>query len=354
MPSNIELYVGTAGHSTWFSSDLGLSWMHPNSHSGMYLEARVWVFSSHPSTPEILLAGTDMGLFSWNELTTRWQHLPSPMQDIWALAQDPRQAQIIYAGTRPGQVYKSLDTGQTWQALQIPDLASFSQINLGATRCTQLLIDPLIPNEVWLTVEIGGIFKTSDGGLTWQMKSHGLESMDVHGIAITRKTPSEKILFATTNRGLHRSTDDGDTWVFIPLDSPWQYTRNIMVDTKRPHIIWLTNGNGPPGSTGRLLKSQDYGDTWTPTNLPQGLNSTPWCVTLIPEDPKMVWMVTNLGQMYRSLDEGHFWEKMPHEFGEVRALHGRRTQYPTDRPAHSITVRQNPFAHTSLLSPLVT
>src|SRR5206468_4955415 len=54
----IHVYAGTAGHSAWFSEDLGLSWTHPNSHSGMYLEARVWAFSSHPALPGSLHAGT--------------------------------------------------------------------------------------------------------------------------------------------------------------------------------------------------------------------------------------------------------------------------------------------------------
>ena len=55
MKSRIEVYAGTAGHSVWFSNDVGQSFIHPNSHSGMYLEARAWCFSSHPKQPEFLL-----------------------------------------------------------------------------------------------------------------------------------------------------------------------------------------------------------------------------------------------------------------------------------------------------------
>src|SRR5262245_25014103 len=84
----VNAYAGTGGHSAWFSSDGGETWVHPNSHSGMYLEARVWSIASHPATPERLFAGTDMGIFQWNEETARWVHLPSPMQDVWAVAID--------------------------------------------------------------------------------------------------------------------------------------------------------------------------------------------------------------------------------------------------------------------------
>jgi ligand-binding sensor domain-containing protein len=92
MTNQIEVYAGTAGHSAWFSNDLGQTWVHPNSHSGMYLEARVWSYCSHLDDPNLLYAGTDMGLFRWDERTTRWTALASPMTDIWALAQDPADA----------------------------------------------------------------------------------------------------------------------------------------------------------------------------------------------------------------------------------------------------------------------
>ena len=69
MTQRIEVYVGTAGHSAWFSDDRGQTWVHPNSHSGMYLEARVWALCHHPDAPEFLYAGTDMGVFRWSERT---------------------------------------------------------------------------------------------------------------------------------------------------------------------------------------------------------------------------------------------------------------------------------------------
>ena len=93
-----------AGHSAWFSDDRGETFVHPNSHSGMYLEARVWSLASHRATPERLFAGTDMGVFRWDEPTARWAHLPSPMQDVWAIAVDPADPDALIAGTRPGRL----------------------------------------------------------------------------------------------------------------------------------------------------------------------------------------------------------------------------------------------------------
>lgn len=339
MNQHIEVYAGTAGHSAWFSNDLGQTWVHPNSHSGMYLEARVWAISTHLSDPHLLYAGTDMGLYRWDERTTRWTHLPSPMTDVWALAQDPDHPQIIYAGTRPASFYRSNDAGLSWQKLDAPGIQQFSEINMGPTRVTQILFDPCNHNTIWAAVEIGGLYRSLDRGNSWTLQAKGLVSADVHGIAIVHDKSDNKILFATTNRGLHRSTDNGETWAFEELDSPWQYTRGITPKCDDDSVIFLTNGNGPPGNTGRLLRSKDYGSSWEVLNLPGHLNSTPWLVATNPHDPLLLFTVTNLGQLFRSKDGGDHWERLPHEFGEVRTLHWRACEYANDRPAHSITVR---------------
>jgi photosystem II stability/assembly factor-like uncharacterized protein len=83
--------------------------------------------------------------------------------------------------------------------------------------------------------------------------------------------------------------------------------------------VFLTNGNGPPGSTGRLLMSRDHGRHWRDANLPGELNSTPWTVTTNPADPKLVFVCSNLGQIFRSTDGGETWTRLKRELGEVRS-----------------------------------
>jgi photosystem II stability/assembly factor-like uncharacterized protein len=213
-------------------------------------------------------------------------------------------------------------------------MAEFSDVNRGPTRVTQILFDGGI---IWATVEIGGIYRSNDRGATWKFLDKGLVSCDMHGIAVLQGG-KEKVVLATTNRGLHRSEDNGETWVYEKLDSPWQYTRAITPSADGASLF-LTNGDGPPGTTGRLLASRDAGRSWQAASLPGALNSTPWCVAVNAADPKLIFMCTNLGQLFRSTDGGEQWIRMKHEFGEVRALHWRALPADLPRGEHSITRR---------------
>jgi photosystem II stability/assembly factor-like uncharacterized protein len=332
-----HIYVGTAGHSAWFSDDLGNTWVHPNSHSGMYLEARVWALSTHPAQPESMHAGTDEGVFLWSETTARWDRLSVELGDVWAIAHDPSDPSILLAGTRPAGLFRSTDSGATWSSLDVPNIATYSDVNMGPTRVTQILFDPFVPDRVWATIEIGGIYRSDDRGKTWRLLTKGLISGDVHGIAVARKSSGAARVLASTNRGLHISDDNGENWQLVQLDSPWQYSRAIVTSPDDPATLFLANGNGPPGNDGRLFRSRDAGDSWERLSLPGELNSTVWCIATQPSDPSLMFVCTNLGQLFRSTDAGDSWMRLPHEFGEIRALHWRTVPRGTRAAEHSIT-----------------
>lgn len=312
------LCVGTAGTSVWFSRDLGETWERPYSESGLYLESRVWALATHPARPGEVLAGTDSGVYRWQEGERRWTHLPSPFDAdcTWALARHPADPDVIVAGTHPAALWRSDDGGASWRRLgaALADRCIF----VGRPRVTQVLFDPGDPDTLWAGVEIDAVHRSRDGGKTWDRLERGLLSGDIHGLAVVRNGATT--VFAATNKGLHRSDDGGESWVFQALDSPWQYTRSIVARADGDDTLFLTNGNGPPGSTGRLLRSLDHGASWRDAGLPGTLNSTPWCVASHPADPNIVFTVTNLGQLFRSLDGGATWTKLAREFGEVRSL----------------------------------
>lgn len=333
----VHLYAGTAGHSAWFSDDLGQTWVHPNSHSGMYLEARVWGFAAHPATPERLFAATDMGVYRWDEPTARFTRLPAPMEDAWAIAIDPKNPDVLIVGTRPAGFWRSTDAGQSWVETPAPGIAAFSTQNMGPTRVTQILFDPVDDGTVWASVEIGSIFVSRNRGLTWAERGNGLVSGDVHGLAVFPLPGGGKAMLATTNRGLHRSEDDGANWVVQDLPAPWPYTRGVTPRADNSGVIFLGNGNGPPGNDGFLLRSRDFGRTWEDARLPGAVNSTVWCIATDPVDPMLILVCTNLGEVFRSGDGGESWTRLPHQFGELRALMWRSLPDGIRQQAHSIT-----------------
>jgi len=315
---DLGLYVGTIGTSVWFSYDLGETWNRPYSESGLYLECRVWSLATNPAEPAKIYAGTDEGIYRWNEGTSKWTHLPSPMDEtpVWALAQSPHDPNLLLAGTQPAALFRSRDAGRTWSRVRV-ELAQHC-IFVQRPRVTQILFDPQNPKLVWMGIEIDGVYRSEDAGGTWTKCSSGLISEDIHGLAVLGS--GERTLFTTTNKGLHVSHDDGGNWKQIPLDSPWQYTRAIQPTPDRRGVLYLTNGNGPPGSTGKLLRSIDRGRTWGDAKLPGELNSTPWCIATHAADPRILFVCTNFGHLFRSTDGGETWQKLKREFGEVRAL----------------------------------
>ncbi|MBX9843399.1 MAG: hypothetical protein K2Z80_16490 [Xanthobacteraceae bacterium] len=335
--ADMHVYAGTAGHSAWFSDDRGETWVHPNSHSGMYLEQRVWSLASHAKTPGHLFAGTDAGVFRWNEAPARWTHLPSPMNDVWSIAVDPADPDVLLAGTRPAAFYRSTDAGRTWKAVTPPGVIPLSDVNAGPTRVTQILFDPVDSGTVWASIEVDAIYRSRDRGETWERKDKGLVSGDVHGLAVMKLPTGGKALLATTNRGLHRSEDDGETFVFQDLPTPWPYTRGIAPRPDHSGVVFLANGNGPPGNDGFLLRSRDYGRTWQDAKLPGPLESSVWCIATNADDPMLIFVCTNLGELFRSNDGGESFTRMPHVFGELRALHWRELPPGTRQAAHSVT-----------------
>jgi photosystem II stability/assembly factor-like uncharacterized protein len=258
------------------------------------------------------------------------------MVDVWAIAFDPADPKVLFAGTRPAAFWRSGDGGNTWEQLEVPGISTFSDINRGPTRVTQILFDPVARDTVWASVEIGGMYRSTDRGRTWVLLDKGLVSADMHGVAVV-PDGAGRTVFVTTNAGLHRSDDGGESWKWQQLDSPWQYTRSIVPHAAEPRTLFLTNGDGPPGTTGRLLRSRDAGRSWEGLPLPGRLNSTPWAVATNASNPQLIFVGTNCGQLFRSHNGGDSWTRLEHEFGELRSLHWR--PLTVKQGAHSLALR---------------
>jgi photosystem II stability/assembly factor-like uncharacterized protein len=263
------------------------------------------------------------------------------VQIVTALAMSPANPNVMLAGTQPGALFRSEDAGQSWKNLGVPikpyvstgffedpkSIAAGAQVNRPQvnrpparhwTRVTQIVFDPTDASRVWAGVEIDGAWSSRDGGLTWSQHSDGLKSNDVHGFAVAAN--GARTLFATTNAGLHKSADDGESWTFTAIDSEWQYTRSILSKPGDPDVMLLTNGNGAPGTTGRLFRSSNGGRTWQDVHLPGSVESSVYFLATHPSDPNLMFAAATLGQLYRSQDGGKSWIGLRQRLSEIRAI----------------------------------
>ncbi|HEY7713472.1 MAG TPA: hypothetical protein VIE90_03155 [Candidatus Binatia bacterium] len=333
-----HLYVATNGLSVWSSSDLGETLLRMSTGTGMYSGSQVWALALHPSLPHVLLAGTNTGVYRLDQQEENWTHMASPMDDamlVTALAYAPDNPDIILAGTQPAGLYRSEDAGRSWRNLSVPMKPyALTGYYLGDqpfpeghpaaygrkhwTRITQIVFDPKDSSFVWAGVEIDGAWRSSDGGKRWERSDRGFKSPDIHGFTVVHN--GGRVLFATTDAGLHVSRDDGASWTMHPIDSNWQYTRSIVERPDKTGVMFMTNGNGPPGTAGRLFRSRNHGVEWEDAGLPGEVESSAYFLATNPADPKLIYAAATLGQIYRSTDGGESWTALKRRLGEIRAL----------------------------------
>ena len=319
---DITAYAASIGHSIWFSYDLGENWNRAHTPTGgIYNESRCWSLSIHPERPGQVLAGTDIGVYRWNHHHEQWNYIPSPMDDlhIQQITQAPHDPNIIFAGTRPAEIFKSLDDGRTWQRCRLGNDTECWFIN--TPRVTSIHFDPIEKETVWVTIEIDGVFKSNNLGVTWEKCNNGLVSDDTHNLVFFDNDNGRRTIWCSTEEGLHRSSDNGENWIphKVP-QAPWLYMRCICKRADDSGVMFLSVGDKPSGVTGMLLRSRDFGETWEDAGLPGHVNSTIWWIGTNSANPSLIFCHTILGQIFRSTDGGENWQKMQRELGEIRMI----------------------------------
>ena len=321
MPGQVMAYAASVGHSVWFSSDLGETWLRAHTNrGGIYNESRCWCVSLHAARPGEVLSGTDQGIYRWSSIEQRWNYLPSPLDalQVVQIAQAPGDPDFIIAGTRPAALFRSFDGGKNWQRLRLSNASECEFIN--TPRVTSIHFDPRDQDTVWVTIEIDAIWRSRDRGETWERLGKGLLTEDVHNIVIVDELGPRRIL-VSTEEGLHRSDDEGENFYPVKVpQAPWPYFRVMAARADRSGVVFLSVGDRPSGVTGKLLRSRDWGETWEDAGLPEPVNSTIWWIGVNRADPQLIFCCTIFGQVFRSTDGGENWVKPKRELGELRMI----------------------------------
>lgn len=292
-----ELLVGTIGQGLWLSAD-GADWQRA---PGIPDEAPI-----HSLGPE--LAGSAGCVY--RRMAGRWKRvpLPDPALAAWSVAADPARRATLFAGCRPLGLLRSDDGGARWSALPLTLPPGTERPH--TPRVTSILIEP---DTIWCGVEVGGVFASRDGGASWTAVNDALPSLDIH--ALGRHGGA---LLAATPRGIARFSEE--RWRETDFRVPWRYCRALAAVPGQPGE-WLCGcGNGPPGTQGAVMRSEDDGRSWHSPLFPGTASSSLWSVAVSPEDPDLALAGAIGGDLFLSEDAGHSWRRLDRTFAEIRAV----------------------------------
>ncbi len=258
---------------------------------------------------------------------------PGPMQSgnygnvsgrITCLAVDPTNSSVVYAGAADGGLWKSTDGGTTWTALtdNFPRLAS------GAVA-----VDPSNPNNIYYgTGELNfnidgypgdGIFKSTDGGQTWnplQLPASG-GIYYTSSIAVAPSNPST--VYVSGYYDVYKSTDSGNSWTELHLTDG--AADAVVIDPQNANIVYASYGSGFHGDSTSygIYKSTDGGTNWTwlRNGLPPANQITRISLAIAPSNDQLLYAAINgskphnssldTNRVYVSRDGGASWSVLP-------------------------------------------
>ncbi len=261
---------------------------------------------------------------------------------IGSLAVANSDHNIIYVGTgeaclrgnisQGDGVYKSLDAGKTWKNIGLHDSRAIGKV----------IINPNNPDIVFVAA-LGhpygpnterGIFRTTDGGKTWEKVLYKDENTGGIDVAFDPHNPN--ILFAALwqvrrnswnmndggpGSGLYRSADGGATWKRLEEHGlpKGPYGRiGLAVSASSDRIYALVEARNPNGG---LYRSDDGGETWDFINPSHSLWQRPWYYMHIFADPKDENVVYIMDvEAFKSTDGGHLFNKIKVPHGDNHGL----------------------------------
>ncbi|MBO6497313.1 MAG: hypothetical protein JJ978_17240 [Roseivirga sp.] len=320
-------YMGATGGGVWKTDNYGMSWK--NVSDGYFPTPSIGAISVYQNDPKIVYVGTGSdglrsnviagkGVYKSTDAGKTWNFIGlKESGQIGAVEIHPDNPNIVYVaaiGQAFGRneergVFKTTDGGKTWdKVLYHSDSIGFSDLELA----------PDDPNTIyagawrgerkpWTIISgstEGGVYKSTDAGKTWTKLANGLPNKLIGKVDLAVSAADPNRVYANIEAsddmgGLYRSNDRGATWEFVSDNS------NL---TNRP--FYYTNIESNPKNADvvynnslRFIKSEDGGKTWKSISTPHGDNHDIW---INPNDTS-IWIQANDGGANVTLDNGRTW-----------------------------------------------
>ncbi len=324
----LNLYVGTAGGGIWKSQNGGLSFAPI---FDKYCQS-IGALAVEKNNAKVVYAGTGEsnmrntvsigdGLYKSTDGGGNWQKIGlDSTEHISKILIHPADAKTVFVAA-PGPLwsssshrglYKTTDAGKTWKKILFVN---------NETGCADITIDPSNPKimlaSFWqfrrkpFAFSSGGpgsaLYKSIDGGETWNKVTQGLPTGDLGRIVVTvnPSKPAEVLaIVEATVPGLYLSKDEGSSWEKLAA------TENI---TARPfYFSTLVFDPNDPKKVYRpaydFSYSKDGGFSWTNTVIggvvPHADHHALW---INPQNPDMMYLGTD-GGVYLSMNKGVSWQ----------------------------------------------
>ena len=264
------------------------------------------------------------------------------------IAIHPQNRSHWYVGVGSGGVWKTVNAGTTWE----PIFESESSYSIGCVT-----IDPNQPNTVWVGTgenvsgrHVGygdGVYKSLDAGASWtrmglkESERIGMIRIDPRNSKIVYVAAQGPLWSGGGERGLYKTIDGGESWEKILGGGEYTGVNEVHLDPENPDVLYAVTWqrfrnvaslmDGGP-ETG-IHKSTDGGHTWRELTkgLPEG-NMGKTGLAISPIKPQVIYATIELkqrtGGVWRSEDSGETWKKQsdyvsggtgPHYYQEIFA-----------------------------------
>jgi serine/threonine protein kinase len=255
------------------------------------------------------------------------------LKNIWTIALGPPDApNTLYCGVEPAALFETQDAGESWSLVRglfdHPHRPRWMPGQGGLCLHT-ILPHPTVPGRLLIGISAGGVYRTDDGGRTWHARNRGIRvtfmperfpefGQCVHKIVRHPERPDR--LFLQNHWGLYRSDDGGDTWNDIAHGLPSDFGFAMATHPHDPDCVYIVPMESDefrctPEGRLRVYRTRSAGASWEP--LTRGLPQQGAYETVLREgmvtdslDPVGIYFGTRSGKLYASRDAGQTWKEV--------------------------------------------